>query len=276
VTWEWQLDPGVLAAAGVALTLFCQGWIRLRRRGRADLAGLDRVLVFGLGVAVATLALVSPLDAIGEDYLLSAHMLQHVLVGDVAPALLVVGLRGPLTFFFVPAPVLRPLARRRALRRSLAALLRPEVSFGVWALSIGLWHVPAAYDYALANPLVHTLEHLSFMTGGLLVWAQLVDPARRRSLTHVGRLAYAACLFAAGQALADILVVASGTLYPSYSSPPRQLLGLSPHRDQQLAGLVMLVEQLVALGACSAFLLLPLRRGSTRPVLRLYRRLTAA
>src|SRR5205814_191451 len=153
----------VFAGAGVALALFSQGWIRLRRRGRVDLASVGRALVFGLGVGVAVLALVSPLDAIGEDSLLSAHMLQHVLVGDVAPALLVVGLRGPLAFFFLPAAVLSSLARRWALRRVLGVFLRPKVSFGIWALSLGVWHVPAAYDYALANPLVHTLEHVSLM-----------------------------------------------------------------------------------------------------------------
>jgi len=254
---EWELDPGVLAGAGVALVLFAQGFVRLRRRGRADLAGLGRGAVFALGVAIATLALVSPLDAIGEDSLLSAHMLQHVAIGDVAPALLVVGLRGPLTFFWLPAAVLGPLARRRPLRRLLGWLLRPKVSFGIWALSLGLWHVPAAYDYALTHQLVHDLEHVSFMAGGLLVWAQLVDPARRRALSRNGRLAFAACLFAAGLVLADVLIFASGPLFPSYAVEPERLLGLSPLDDQRLAGLVMLVEQGLALSACVVLLVRP-------------------
>jgi cytochrome c oxidase assembly factor CtaG len=256
---EWQLDPGVLAGAGVALAFFAQGWVRLRRRGRA---GWDRAALFCLGVAVATLALVSPLHEIGETSLLSAHMLQHVALGDIAPALLVVALRGPLTFFFLPADVLRTLARVRPLRRALSWLLRPKVSFGVWALTLGLWHMPAAYDYALTHPLAHELEHVSFMTGGLLVWAQLVDPARRQALTRSGRLAYAGCLFAAGSALADVLVFAPGPLFPSYNPAPEPLLGLSPRGDQQLAGLVMLVEQAAALALCTAFLL----RGVARPL----------
>jgi putative membrane protein len=255
---EWQLDPGVLAGAGVALAFFAQGWLRLRRRGRV---GWDRAALFCLGVAVATLALVSPLHEIGEASLLSAHMLQHVALGDIAPALLVVALRGPLTFFFLPADVLRRLARLRPLRRTLSWLLRPRVSFGVWALTLGLWHVPAAYDYALTHPLAHELEHVSFMTGGLLVWAQLVDPARRQALTRSGRLAYAGCLFAAGSALASVLVFAPAPLFPSYNPAPEPLLGLSPRGDQQLAGLVMLVEQAAALALCAAFLL----RGVARP-----------
>src|SRR5207245_1427495 len=142
-----QPDAGVLAGAGTALALFAHASRRLRRRGRSDLARPDRTLLFCLGVAVATLALVSPLDPVGEDYLLSAHMLQHVLIGDVAPALLVVALRGPLAFFLLPASVLGAAARRRPLRRALGRLLRPEVSFALWALAIGLWHIPAAYEY---------------------------------------------------------------------------------------------------------------------------------
>jgi cytochrome c oxidase assembly factor CtaG len=239
---EWELDPGVLAGAGVALALFAKGFVRLRRRGRAT---WDRAVLFGLGVAVATLALVSPLHEISES-LLAGHMLQHVLIGDVAPALVVVALRGPLTFFFLPASLLRPLARRRGLRSLLAWLLRPGVSFSVWALSLGLWHVPAAYDYALTHQVVHDLQHVSFMVGGVLIWAQLVDPARRRALSRNGRLVYAVCIFAAGQVLADVLLFAA-PLFPSYAS----------RSDQQLAGLVMLVEQALALGACVVFLLRP-------------------
>jgi cytochrome c oxidase assembly factor CtaG len=181
-------------------------------------------------------------------------MLQHVLIGDVAPALLVLGLRGPLAFFLVPARVLRVLGRRRAVRRALAWLLRPEVGFGVWALSLGLWHIPGAYDYALAHPLAHDVEHVSFMLGGLLVWAQLVDPARRRALSRSGRLVFALGLFAVGQALADVLILSGGSLYPRYAAVPERLFGLSALRDQQLAGLVMLVEQTLSVGACVAVL----------------------
>jgi len=98
-----------------------------------------------LALALATLPLVSPLDQAGDKFLLSAHMLQHVLIGDAAPALALVVLRGPLLFFVLPAPILRVLGHRRRLRGTLAFLLRPPVSLALWALVIGAWHVPAAY-----------------------------------------------------------------------------------------------------------------------------------
>ena len=78
-------------------------------------------------------ALVSPLDYIGEEYLLSAHMLQHVIIGDLAVALAVVALRGPLTFFLIPSVVLGRLARLEWLRSGLRFLLKPKVAFVLWA-----------------------------------------------------------------------------------------------------------------------------------------------
>ena len=134
----WELPWPVLAASVLALVLFAQGFVRLRARGRSDHAGWSRAVLFTLGIAVLTLALVSPLDAIGDDYLISAHMLQHVLIGDVAPVLLVVAVRGPLTFFLLPRPLLRAIASRRPLRRLVAFVVRPTTSFALWALAIGL------------------------------------------------------------------------------------------------------------------------------------------
>jgi cytochrome c oxidase assembly factor CtaG len=231
----WETPPAVLAGAGLALLLFGQAWIRLRRRGRVDLAGVDRAFLFVAAVVLGTLALVSPLDAIGEEYLLSAHMLEHVLIGDAAVALALVALRGPLTFFFLPGRVLRPLARVGALRSFLRFLLRPKVSFAIWAAVLAGWHYPAAYDYVLDHQVVHDLQHVTFVLAGVLVWTQLVDPARRRELRYPGRIAQ-----------------------------DERLLGLSPLGDQRLAGVVMMVEQAVTLGTCVAFLLVASHRQVVR------------
>jgi putative membrane protein len=256
----WEAPIAVLAGAAFALALFGQAFVRLRRRGRKDHAGWDRAALFTIAVAIGTLALVSPLDYVGEEYLLSAHMLQHVIIGDLAVALAILALRGPLVFFLIPAAVLGSLARLDWLRTGLAFLLRPKVAFALWAIVIAAWHVPAAYDYTLTHQVVHDLEHLSFVVVGVLVWVQLVDPARRRDLSLVGRLALAIALFAAGQVLADVLIFAQRPLYGSYAEQPDRLLGLSPLEDQRLAGLVMMGEQLLTLGTCVALLLLAQHR----------------
>jgi putative membrane protein len=261
----WEAPIAVLAGAGLGLALFAQAFVRLRRRGRKDHSGWDRAALFTLAVILGTLALISPLDYIGEEYLLSAHMLQHVIIGDLAVALAVVALRGPLTFVLIPSSVLGRLARLGWLRSGLRVLLNPKVAFVLWAVVIAGWHVPAAYDYTLTHQIVHDLEHLSFVIVGTLVWIQLVDPARRRELTLPGKLALAIALFAAGQILADVLIFAMRPLYGSYADQPERLLGLSPLEDQRLAGLVMMVEQLLTLGTFVTLLLVAQHRRLFRP-----------
>jgi putative membrane protein len=249
----------VLVSIAVALALFGRALGRLRGRGRADHAGLDRAVLFLLGVGIAAAALISPLDRVAETRLLSAHMLQHVLVGDLVPALLLLAVRGPLLFFILPAPALRRLRRLRAL----GVLLRPAVALAVWAAFLAVWHVPAVYDAALRHPVLHELEHTSFLLGGLLVWAQLIDPARRGAPSGNAKLGYALLLFVCSQALANVLVLSYRPLYPAYAGPAGRPFGLSAIGDQDAAGLVMMLEQIATLGT---FAFLTLRSRFRRPV----------
>ena len=240
----------VLAAAGLAVGAFARGFLRLRRRGRADLAGWGRAALFGLAVALGLLALVSPLDALAEDELLSAHMLQHVIVGDLVPLLLVLSLRGPLLFFVVPPRLGR-----------VAASIGPVPAFMFWLAALGAWHIPAVYDAALSRPLLHAAEHACFFTAGVLVWTQLIDPARRAALSRWGAIGYAAALLLVGQLLANTLILTSSVVYPAYGEA--DMLGLSARSDQDAAGLVMMLEQIATLGT---FAVLALRSALRDPL----------
>jgi cytochrome c oxidase assembly factor CtaG len=261
----WAPEPAVLIGSVLAIALFGRGFLALRRRGRRDHAGWMHAVPFLLGVVVLGVALTSPLDAAGDDYLLSAHMLQHVLIGDLAPALLVLGVRGPLILFLLPASVLRRLAGLTWLRRILSFLLRPKPSFLAWLLTLGIWHVPTIYDAALARPWLHVLEHASFFAAGLLVWSQLIDPVRRGELDVRARILYAGALVAVAHLFIHPVLLSNRVFYPAYASQPHRLLGLSPLADQHWAGFVMTVEQLLTLGV---FLLLLLRPGFARLCLR--------
>jgi putative membrane protein len=251
---QWTASPLVLAGAVVALAFFFQGFHRLRARGREDLAPWSRAVLFVAGVAVTLFALVGPIDTVGEEYLQSVHMLQHVLVADLGVALTLVAVRGPLAVFFLPRGLLVPLARTRWLRRTLAVLLTPWVSYVVWVVVLVAWHVPAVYEAALESPLVHTAEHLSFVLAGLLVWTQIVDPTGHRRLTVGERAGYTALLFWTGQILAYVIAFSPEVLFDPYAEQAERLLGLSPLTDQKLAAVVMMVEQALTLGI--AFLLL--------------------
>jgi cytochrome c oxidase assembly factor CtaG len=260
----WDAPPLVVFAAIVACALFAQAFYRLRERGRTDHAPVSRAILFALGVTVGVLALVSPLDAAGEQYLLSAHMLQHVLIADVMTLLLVLALRGPLTFFFVPAAALRGLASVGPLRSALSFLLRPTVSIALWTAVIYAWHIPAAYDATLSSPALHDLEHALFVLVGILVWVQLVDPARHHRLTRGGRVLFAIGVLALAHPVIDALVFSDHALYPTYADQPQRLLGLSPLTDQRLAGLIMFAEQTLTLGVCIGVLLWPYLRARRR------------
>jgi cytochrome c oxidase assembly factor CtaG len=242
-----------LIAAIVAALLFAQAVVRLRRRGRPDLAGWDRVVLFGAGLGVTLFALIGPLDRLADEKLLFAHMSQHVLIGDLGPALMITALRGPLLVFFLPVAILAPLARNRSVRTVLGTLLKPRVAFSLWAANLAIWHVPYIYDLALRHQNLHDFEHACWMFCGLLVWTLLVDPGSHKRLTVGGRVALAASMFAAGMVLSDVLIFTFTPLYPFY----RGAYGISAVTDQQLAGIVMTVEQLVTLGICVALILRP-------------------
>jgi cytochrome c oxidase assembly factor CtaG len=255
----WSFDPLAIALAVVALAFFLQGWRRLRRR-RAELAPGTRIVLFCAGLAVVLVGIVSPLDAIAEGYLQSAHMLQHVLIADVGVALTLVAVRGPLAMFFLPRGLLAPLARRQWLRDALSFLLRPRVAVLLWVAVLALWHVPALYEAALRHTLLHRVEHLSFVVVGALVWALLIDPSGHRRLSVNGRIGLAVALFWIGQLLAYPFAFGFATYYDVYADQPERLLGLSPLSDQKLAGVVMMVEQAITLGVALFFLVRLARR----------------
>lgn len=257
---EWPFEPVVLLSCVLALVLFFQGFLRLRRRGRTDHAGWGRAILFVVAVGLMYGAVASPL-AVAADELLAAHMLEHLILGDLAIVLALLAVRGPLVFFLLPPTILGPLARSAGLRTFLHRITGPWIALGIWTASMWVWHVPRLYDYANTHPLVHEVQHLSFLIGGLLVWNLLIDPARTARLTLPGRLTLAVA------ALVLSLSVVSGILdghltYPLYANDPRRLLGLDPAQDERAAALLMFTEQILTFGTCAVLLLLRFLRES--------------
>lgn len=255
----WSFPPVPLVVAAVAVAFFLHGWRRLHAR-RAGLAPWSRIPLFLAGVLVMLLAIVSPLDPIGERYLQSAHMLQHVVVADLGVVLVLLAVRGPLAFFMLPRPLLAPLARLLVLRRLARFLLRPAVAYAVWVAVLAGWHVPALYEAALHARLWHDLQHGTFLLAGILVWTQIVGLSRH-GLTPSERLGYTALVFWTGQLLAYAILFSFTPLYPTYEAEQVRLLGLSPLMDQKIAGLVMMLEQTATLGTAFVVLVLASRRA---------------
>jgi cytochrome c oxidase assembly factor CtaG len=242
-----MLEPLPLAAGAVAVLVYLKGFGRLRRR-RPDRARLGSAAAFLAGVAVALVAVAPPVSELASE-LLTAHMGEHLLLGDVAALLLVLGLRRPIVYFVTPLPIFRALRRAR-LRRTLERAFRPRIALAVWVAALYAWHVPPLYDAAESSAGLHLLEHASFLVAGLLVWAVILDPGRSAGR----RAAFAAAVLVAGMPLAELLV-ATPPLYPHYDAIADRPLGLTAGEDQTRAGLLMMSEQIATLGTAALLLL---------------------
>jgi putative membrane protein len=226
----WSVEPTQLAPVLLAGLLYARRARALSTRGRRPPPW--RVGCFAGGLLVLVLALVSPIDVLGEERLFWVHMCQHVLIGDVAPFLVVIGLTGP---------VLRPVLALPGVHR-LRALAHPFVALPFWAASLAAWHVPALYDAALDHPAVHALQHASFFAGGALVWAALFEVLPGPRWFGAGaRAAYLACMWFFSLGLSSFFLWSTHPFYPPYVRAPRTW-GFSPLADQRLGGGVMLIE----------------------------------
>lgn len=243
---HWLPDPGVLAPIALLAFVYVRRFRAARREEGGRGAGWPQALAFSAGVFALLLAVASPIDALGEDYLFSAHMVQHVLLGDIAPVLLLLSLS---------RVIMRPATRRLAsVERKLGALASPWTGLVLWLSLMYFWHVPALYDAALENPVVHLLEHASFFTAGVCVWWPLIQPVpMRRPLKGFQTVGYIAAAKFGLAALGLYLTWSSSVFYPYYEQVPR-IWGLSAVADQNAGGAIMMVEQSVTFVIALAFL----------------------
>lgn len=226
----WSLDPFPLLPVAAAAVGYAVRARTLAGRGRPVPAA--KVAWFATGIVLLVVALVSPLDRLGEERLFYVHMAQHLLLADLAPLAIVLGLSGAL---------LRPLLAIRPLQR-LRFLAHPLVALPVWAVTILGWHVPALYQAALAHDGVHVLEHLMFFTAGALAWAAVVEPLPGPVWASAAwRAVYVLVMRVVGMALAIVLLWSGRSFYPHYAAGER-LAGIDPVTDQQIGGGLMLVE----------------------------------
>jgi cytochrome c oxidase assembly factor CtaG len=250
---SWSLEPAVLIGLAGAAGLYVQRWRRARAEGDGRGASGARLLSFCAGLAVIFAALISPLDELSQQ-LFFVHMLQHILLLDLAPILLIVGLTKVL---------LRP-ATRRLMRVEQAAgpLMHPFFAIALYAGGIWLWHVPALYDAALRHSGLHVLEHITFISAGLLYWWHLLSPIRSRMrLGGMGPVAYMASTKLLVGLLGIVITFAPSTLYSFYKG---RYWGLSIGDDQAVAGLLMALEQSLVMGIALAAIFIRMLGESER------------
>jgi cytochrome c oxidase assembly factor CtaG len=207
-------------------------WTRTRTltlRGRPVPAW--RQACFGAGLALIVVALASPLGHISGELML-AHMGEHLLIGDLAPLLIVLGLTGPL---------LQPILALRGLHW-LRALAHPLVAFPIWLADLYLWHVPGLYGATLTSEPVHALEHALFVGLGVAMWMPLAGPLPRPAwFGNAARLVYVVAVRFAGAILANVFIWSGHVFYSGYAAGERHW-EISPLADQSMAGTIMMIE----------------------------------
>ncbi len=244
IDWRhWHNEPFLTGG------LILAGWLYAVLAGplRARLAPgvpypAGRAGMFYGALVLFYLAVGSPLDQVSERFLLSAHMVQHLLIMYPVALLLLLGL---------PSWMVDALLARPALRGPLRRLLHPMSCAILSTAVISLWHAPFLYEWTLQDKVVHVVEHLMFLAVSLLYWWPLASPSAAFPAPGYGaRMLYVFGTEVAMIPVAAYVVFSGDILYPTYEYAPRLIAGFSPADDQLTAGLIMKITGMaVSLGA---------------------------
>jgi putative membrane protein len=229
--WQADIDTTVVVPALSLSYLFLVGRYGASRR---------RVLAFAGAMTLLAAAFWSPLHHLGLHYLLTAHLLQNVILAEWAPLLAVLGISAQMADAFTRS-------------RTWRALTHPAPALGLWLLNYFAWHVPAVYDAALRRQdwLIH-IEHACYFGTGILFWWPVAQNAPRR-LASGARAAYVFAAFVLAAPLGLLLALLPDTIYAYYEHASRRIWGLSPLADQEIAGVTMASEQAIVLFVVFAY-----------------------
>jgi putative membrane protein len=231
---RFTTHPSILIGCALFFGLYLAAVGPLRERyGWAPAIEPRRVVCFTTGVLVMFLALNGPIHDLGDNYLFSAHMIQHLLITLIMPPLLLAG---------TPAWLYRPLLRRAWAWHTARVLTAPLVAFTIYNAVLAGWHLPRMYMWALEDHNVHIVQHLMFMAAAVIVWWPALNPVPELTrLQPPIRLLY---LFALGipmSIISALITLSPNVLYPWYEAAPRVFENISALDDQQLGGLIMWV-----------------------------------
>jgi putative membrane protein len=229
---QWNLEPSIIIGTVLitGLYLYAIGPLRKRHFPNEPIM-TGQTIAFLSGMLIMFLALVSPLDELGDSYLFSAHMIQHLCLTIIGPPLLLLG---------TPEWMVKKALSTRAIFEVAKVLTYPVVAFVLFNVDFWLWHAPPLYNATLENQSIHILEHLTFILFGLCYWWPIFSPSQDLPPLPIGgQILY---LFLSG--MPSVLLGAGLTfsppLYAPYIAAPR-IWGISAATDQQLGGLIMWV-----------------------------------
>jgi len=260
ITTAWDFDPSVIAgclALAIAYALACDltpnpfplGKGNQKRKSgfssssdSPSLKGRGWGLgFFLLGDLMMLLALISPLDVLADDYLFSAHMLQHMLLVLAVPPLLILGIPHQLATSIVRVPALGAIER---------VLRNPLLAWTLGMAALWIWHLPRFYDATLASEALHIFEHLMFLVTATIFWWPILAPLEDSRMSHGAAFAYLGAAMLSTTVLGILITFAPVGAYTAYLHPQdslgildtlRHSWGLTTQVDQELGGLLMWV-----------------------------------
>jgi putative membrane protein len=225
----WSIHPSTVIGLGALAGIYL--W-RARKAPPGQSLSWPRRFSFFAALFVIFASLNGPLHDLSDDYLFSAHMVQHLVLTLAMPPILLAG---------IPGWMLRPLLRNTTIARITRKLTKPVVCFTIFNVIIAAWHIPALYNSAMANHNIHIVEHLMFMSAAVLMWWPLMSPLPELPrLAYPGQMLYCFLMSIPMSIVAIYITMADHVLYPAYSAAPR-VTPLSPMDDQMLGGLIMWV-----------------------------------
>ncbi len=232
----WFDDPGVEACLGLLIAGYVAGLFSLRRSGRRNAAAkISRGnIAFFAGVAIAAGALLSPIDALG-DRLFSVHMAQHLLLIVGAASLLAFSDAHVVLRAGLPRGFRASVARTRAAAGVAAWSGRRSAAWAAataFVVTVWLWHIPAAHDFATENGIAHSLEHLTVLATATAFWRVVLTSGKRR-ISHGASALMASLVGLSGALLSALIMFAPAPLCRAYINNPLE--------DQVLAGLLMCI-----------------------------------
>jgi putative membrane protein len=239
-----ELAPMLVAAA-----LYAKRAATLAERGRP--VSLWRQVCFATGLLLIVVVLVTPISDVADE-LVIAHMIEHLMIGDIASLFIVLGLTGPL---------LQPVLATKPLDK-LRFLAHPAVALPLWFVNFYAWHIPPLYDAAYGGAPVHALEHATFIFFGCLMWMPIFGPLPKPAWFTAGwKVVYVIVVRFSGFILGNVLMWSNTVLYDVYAKGEASW-HITPLADQSVAGVVMMVEGTVGgLALISYFFFQAAREG---------------
>jgi len=229
--FEPEFAPIELLPILIPALLYWWRATHLAQRGRP--VPLWRQVSFAAGLMTIALSLIG----LGEiaDELLYGHMVEHLLIADLAAILLVLGLTGPL---LQPILAIRPFDRLRVLAH-------PAIALPLWAIDLYVWHIPALYQETLSSAPLHALEHVMFIFFGCLMWMPVLGPLPKPAWFNAGwKVIYVIGVRFVGTVLGNVFIWSGTVFYPAYEAGDAQH-HISPLTDQGIAGAIMMGEGMI-------------------------------